>query len=202
MPATDEVDLTAAVTWAAATIGSVAEVRDLSGGWTSRMLSLTPESGDGTALRLVTREPWRTHGPALTTRESVIQQMLASTAVPAPRSRALDAEGETCGHPAHLMSLLPGRVDVDRVDAVSLEHLARLLATIHEVVPTVAIRAYQPWAWEEKFTVPPWATDAGGWEAAFDLLRCEPGREGFVTAESELQRLEERLDVVLRRIDG
>ena len=100
--------------------------------------------------------------------------MLASTRVPAPRSRALDAEGLTCGFPAHLMSLLPGRVDVDRVDPVSLDRLADLLATIHDVAPTVEVRTYQSWAWEAKYSVPPWATDPGVWEEAFALLRTDP----------------------------
>ena len=98
-------------------------------------------------------------------------QMLAGTPVPAPRSRALDAIGQECGFPAHLMSLLPGRVVVDHVDAVSLDRLADLLATIHEVAPTIEVRTYQSWSWEAKYTVPPWATDPDLWEEAFALLR-------------------------------
>jgi aminoglycoside phosphotransferase (APT) family kinase protein len=171
---TDDLDVTAGVTWAAATTGRITQVRELSGGWTSTMLSLTPESGDGAVLRLVTREPWRSHGQALTAREAEVLQLLAHTPVPAPLSRALDAQGRLCGHPAHLMSLLPGRVDADRVDPLSLDRLADLLAIIHDVAPTIDIRPYQSWAWEAKYAVPTWATDPGAWEAAFDLLRCDP----------------------------
>lgn len=80
------------------------------------MLALTTGAGDELVLRLMTREPWRSHGAGLTTRESEVQQMLAPTTVPAPRSRALDAHGRACGFPGHLMSLLPGQVDLDRVD--------------------------------------------------------------------------------------
>jgi prepilin-type processing-associated H-X9-DG protein len=174
VPDADDLDLTAALAWATATTGPVADVRELLGGWTSTMLALTPEAGDPAVLRLVTREPWRTHGQGLTTREHEIQRLLAGTPVPAPRSRALDADGRACGHPAHLMSWLPGRVDADRVDAVSLGRLADLLVDIHEVAPTIAVRSYQSWAWEAKYSVPPWAVDAGVWEAAFDLLRSEP----------------------------
>lgn len=169
----DDLDVTDALTWASATTGPLTGVSELAGGWTSTMLAWATASGDGLVLRLMTREPWRSHGPALTTRECEIQQMLAHTPVPAPRSRALDANGRHCGFPGHLMSLLPGRVELDRVDKVSLDQLAQLLATIHDVVPTIEVRTYQSWAWEAKYLVPPWATDAELWEAAFALLRTD-----------------------------
>lgn len=168
-----DLDVTDALTWASATSGPLTRVSELSGGWTSTMLALATGSGDELVLRLMTREPWRSHGPALTTRECEIQQMLARTPVPAPRSLALDAYGRECGFPAHLMSLLPGRVELDRVDKVSLDRLAQLLATIHEVSPTIEVRTYESWAWEAKYTVPPWATDAELWEEAFALLRTD-----------------------------
>lgn len=137
------------------------------------MLALATEDGDEAVLRLMTREPWRSHGSALTTREREVQQMLAHSSVPAPRSRALDADGHQCGFPAHLMSQIPGRVDLDLVDTVSLDRLAHLLATIHEISPTIEVRTYQSWAWEAKYSVPPWATDPAMWEDAFALLRTE-----------------------------
>jgi aminoglycoside phosphotransferase (APT) family kinase protein len=166
-------DVTDALGWASATIGPVNRVSELSGGWTSTMLALDTGDGGEHVLRLMTREPWRTHGPALTTREREVQQMLAGTGVPAPRSRALDPDGRACGFPAHLMTLLPGRVDLDRVDGVSLDRLADLLAGIHDISPTVDVRPYQSWAWEAKYSVPPWATDAALWEEAFALLRTD-----------------------------
>lgn len=169
----DGLDVTASLTWAARTLGRITEARELFGGWTSTMLALSTTSGGESVIRLMTREPWRTHGSGLTTRECEIQQVLASTPVPAPRSRALDADGRECGFPAHLMSLLPGRVDLDRVDSVSLGLMADLLASIHDVAPTIEVRTYQSWAWEAKYTVPPWATDPVLWEEAFALLRTE-----------------------------
>jgi aminoglycoside phosphotransferase (APT) family kinase protein len=170
---TDGLDVSDALAWASATIGPVTRVSELPGGWTSTMLALDAGDGDEFVLRLMTREPWRSHGPALTTRECEVQQMLAGTGVPAPRSQALDADGLACGFPAHLMSLLPGRVDLDRVDEVSLDRLAHVLADIHEISPTIAVRIYQSWAWEAKYSVPQWATDAALWEDAFKLLRTD-----------------------------
>ena len=169
-----DINVTDALAWVSEASGPLTQVDQLSGGWTSTMLAVTTEGGDELVLRLMTREPWRSHGAGLTTREAEVQRMLAGTPVPAPRSVALDADGQQCGFPAHLMSLLPGRTDLDRVDATSLDQLAHLLATIHDVAPTIEVRAYQSWAWEAKYTVPPWATDAGLWEDAFALLRTDP----------------------------
>jgi aminoglycoside phosphotransferase (APT) family kinase protein len=173
VPPAENPDLAAALAWAAEVLGPLVGVRELTGGWTSTMLALTTGTGAG-VLRLVTREPWRTHGSALTARESAVQRMLAGTGVPTPRSLALDADGRACGHPAHLMSLVPGDVDTDRVDAASLARLADLLAAIHAITPTIEVRTYQSWAWDAKFVVPSWAADPGVWQEAFSLLRTDP----------------------------
>ncbi|CUR61814.1 putative phosphotransferase enzyme family protein [metagenome] len=171
MLAADNLDVTDALMWSSATLGRLARVSELSGGWTSTMLALVTEDGDQAVLRLMTREPWRSHGPALTTREHEVQEMLAHTSIPAPRSLALDAEGHDCGFPAHLMSLVPGRIEAGRVDEASLDRLAHVLASIHEVAPTIDVRPYQSWAWEAKYVVPSWASDAALWQDAFALLR-------------------------------
>ena len=82
-----------ALAWAAEAVGPVAEVRALEGGRTSTMLAITPRDGEPVVLRLMTVEPWRTHGAELTARERETQRLLADTPVPAPRSLALDADG-------------------------------------------------------------------------------------------------------------
>ena len=173
METTDAPDVAAALEWVTRITGPVTGVQELTGGWTSTMLALTAGSGE-VVLRLMTREPWRAHGEALTTREHQVQTMLAGTPVPAPGSLALDASGGSCGHPAHLMTRLPGSVDVDRVDPVSLGRLADLLVSIHEVEPTIEIRPFQSWAWEAKFLAPSWSSDPGLWDEAFAVLRTPP----------------------------
>lgn len=82
----DNLDVTDALTWSSGAIGSLTRASELSGGWTSTMLALATEDGEEAVLRLMTREPWRSHGPTLTTREREVQQMLAHSSVPAPRS--------------------------------------------------------------------------------------------------------------------
>jgi aminoglycoside phosphotransferase (APT) family kinase protein len=138
------------------------------------MLRLTDDTGEQSVLRLMDKEPWRTHGEGLTTREHETQLMLAGTDVPAPRSIALDATGEHAGDPAHLMSLLPGSVDLTRSSAADLGTLARTLVAVHAVQPPVRPRTYQSWAVPAKWVVPPWARDAALWERAFALLAQDP----------------------------
>ncbi len=164
-----------AVEWAAGQVGSaVVTVGELTGGMTSTMLALTHDDGTESVLRLIDREPWRTRGEGLAAREHETQVELAGTDVPAPRSLGLDAAGEACGAPGHLMTLVPGVTDDDRVDDASLGTLSEALAAVHTVVPSVAAREYESWAWEAKYVVPAWAEHPTAWEAAFDLLRAEP----------------------------
>lgn len=165
----------AAIAWAQSHLDqTVTDVVPLEGGMTSAMLALTGPSGAAAVLRLMTEEPWRTHGRELVERESVTQCMLATTGVPSPRSIAIDADGEATGHPAHLMTLLPGSLDQSRTDDASLAAIAGLLASIHRVVGAPPPRDYQSWAWPTKWVVPVWAARPDLWRAAFDLLASEP----------------------------
>ena len=84
----------AAIAWAESVLGSaVVDVLELGGGVTSTMLALSDASGRRSVLRLMTEEPWRAHGPALTRREQAAQRVLVDSPVPAPRTLGLDAEG-------------------------------------------------------------------------------------------------------------
>jgi hypothetical protein len=99
-----------AIAWAQEHLGhDVTEVVPLAGGMTSAMLVLRGPRGAATVLRLMTQQPWRSHGHDLVVREAVMQQTLAATSIPAPLSRAVDPDGDGAGHPAHLMSLVPAR---------------------------------------------------------------------------------------------
>ena len=156
------------VRWAAERLGQdVVAVEQLSGGITSTMLALTTVDGERAVLRLMTNEPWRTHGAELTTREHQTQLLLADTPIPAPRSIALDADGAHAGEAAHLMSLVPGAVDVSRTSDADLETLARMLVDIHALRPSVQPRTYQSWAIPAKRAVPVWAREPAAWERAF-----------------------------------
>ena len=59
-----------ALAWAGSVLGSqVVSADPLDGGMTSTMLALRDEAGTEAVLRLMTNEPWLTHGVELTTRE-------------------------------------------------------------------------------------------------------------------------------------
>ena len=72
------------------------------------------------------------------------------------------------------MTLLPGHVDLDRVDDGEPETLAQVLAAIHDLRPAVRPRTYQSWAWSAKYVVPDWADDRAAWERAFAVLEQDP----------------------------
>ena len=167
-----------AVAWAESILGEpVVEVGELSGGLTSTMLGLSQRSGARSVLRLMTEEPWRTHGAALTRRERATQIELVATPVPAPVSLGLDAEGAVTGVAAHLMSLAPGVPTAD-VDDATVAAMAEMLALVHDVRPVEPFRQFQSWAWEAKWVIPAWTGHPDGWARAFDILaEDEPAYE-------------------------
>ena len=144
------------------------------------MLRLTGYDGTFAVLRLMTRQPWRRHAPGLLGREAAVQRELTTTGVPAPTSIAVDPDGRSAGLPAHLMSWLPGTVELGRADDRLLRRLAELAAAIHRIVPTGARpRDYQSWAGPTKWVVPDWARRPDLWRRAFALLdRDPPGYRG------------------------
>jgi aminoglycoside phosphotransferase (APT) family kinase protein len=160
--------------WSEFVLGArITDASELSGGLTSTMLALTDEAGRRSVLRLMTNEPWKAHGFALTEREASALQALEDTPVPAPTSLGLDAEGRHTGVAAHLMSRLPGH-PATGVDDVDVTAMATLLAVIHEVKPAKPFRAYQSWAWEAKRILPAWTKHADSWQRGFDVLAEEP----------------------------
>ena len=76
MLSADGPDLSPALAWVESVAGPVSGARELVGGMTSVMVALSTASGEELVLRLMTREPWRPHGAALTAREREIQEML------------------------------------------------------------------------------------------------------------------------------
>jgi aminoglycoside phosphotransferase (APT) family kinase protein len=165
-----------AVSWAQEAWGRpIADATPLTGGWTSTMLRVTAADGERAVLRLMTREPWRTCAADLLRREAFVQRQLERTEVPAPASIAVDPSGARAGIPAHLMTWLPGSVDVVSDDDRLLEGLARLLVAIHRFDPGARRpREYQSWAVPAKRVVPQWAQRPGLWAEAFGLLEQPP----------------------------
>lgn len=146
---------------------------ELQGGLSSTVLAISDASGGHSVLRLMTNEPWRTHGGALTRRERAAQEELLATDVPAPVSLGLDAEGRATGVAAHLMSFVQGD-PTGIVDESVVRSMAEMLAIIHAVKPTEPFRTYQSWAWDAKWVVPAWTEHPDSWRQAFNVLAGEP----------------------------
>jgi aminoglycoside phosphotransferase (APT) family kinase protein len=160
--------------WTESVLGAaITEVVELSGGITSSMLALTASSGEHAVLRMMTNEPWRTHGSELTRRERVALQALTGTDVPIPTSIGLDSEGTVAGVALHLMSRLPG-VPTTEISDGTVAVMAEMLARIHAVQPRVRFRTFQSWAPETKWVVPSWSEHPDSWRRAFEILAEEP----------------------------
>lgn len=140
------------------------------------MLALTADDGERAVLRLLTKQPWRSAAAGLLKRESETQQQLAGTGVPVPKSLAVDLDGATAGTPAHLMTWLPGSLELHRDDDDLVDKLARMLKAIHAHDPggTRRPRVYQSWALPSKRVVPEWAQCPALWERAFKTLEQPP----------------------------
>lgn len=128
-------------------------------------------------LRRMFREPWKTHAVGLLGREAAVLKLLEATAVPAPALVAVDAQAEATDEPALLMSRLPGRLRLRAGEQPDLlDALARMLATIHRIVPLEPDqpRTYQSWAVSERRIVPAWARDPHVWQQAFSRIAADP----------------------------
>jgi aminoglycoside phosphotransferase (APT) family kinase protein len=149
----------------------VVTVSPLTGGVASRMLRLVDATGREVVLRQLVTDPYRRFAEGLLTRERDVHGLLAGTAVPAPRTLAVDPRGEATGDPSLLMTRLPGRVDL--VSAGHVDVLAGTLLAVHAVGPPAGAwpRDYQSWVTEEKLRVPSWAADPGVYREAFARLR-------------------------------
>jgi aminoglycoside phosphotransferase (APT) family kinase protein len=165
-------ELDIAVRWVESVWQRVRAIQSLRGGVTSTIAAVTGVDGDVAVLRLMTEEPWRRHAEGLLAREAQVQVQLAATRVPAPQSIAVDPGGVEAGLPAHLMSWLPGRLELHRCDDSLLTTLSELLLAVHTVDPGPDgwPREYQSWAWPEKRIVPPWSSRPELWRSAFEAL--------------------------------
>lgn len=124
-------------------------------------------------------DPW--YVPA---HEALALQLLADSAVPAPRLCATDLEAAVCDVPAILESWIPGGQawrpdDIDRY----LARAAEVLVAIHRipVPPDADLPRYAPYH-GPRVASPPFATRAGLWERVADALEVPwPAyRESFI----------------------
>ncbi|MFH9352403.1 phosphotransferase family protein [Kitasatospora sp. NPDC017646] len=172
----------------------IVRVRELKGGWTSRMRRLDIEpadsgredgGGDGYALvlRSFVKPFYRRHAPGLLAREAGVLRLLEAGDIPAARLRAVDATGEHCEDPSLVMTHLPGSVRVREDGEVARRTtlLAEQLAAVHAVaVPEHRRpRAWQAWTSPERVQVPAATERPRLWERAVEVIGREaPAHRG------------------------
>ncbi len=108
---------------------------------------------------------------ALVRHEAATLRAVHDTGLPAPEQIAADADSrESDGHPAILMTRLPGRLDVTPADPEGwLRQIAAMAARIHDV--QVAAGPFEARIDAAAPVIPASATRPAVWEAAFGILR-------------------------------
>jgi aminoglycoside phosphotransferase (APT) family kinase protein len=105
-------------------------------------------------------------------REAAVLELLADTPVPAPRLLAADPDGECCGVPALLVSLLPGRPPGDDLDPmVVVDGMARLADAIHAVDAAGRVPPYRRYVAPERLARPAWSRRPELWQRAVEVAR-------------------------------
>src|SRR5262249_4531970 len=104
-------------------------------------------------------------------REAGILRQAAAAGLPAPRPLAVSAAGtEAGGHPALLMTRVPGQADLAPADPGRwLGQMADMAARIHEAAITVPPCGRQDGDW--RFAVPASASRPGLWRALERVVR-------------------------------
>lgn len=142
----------------------VVDQQPLEGGRAAAVHRLRLDAGDDLVLQRFVLE-WVLEEPWTPANEALVFELLADTAVPAPRLVAVDPDGRSTGTPTVLMSALPGAVVWDPPDLDPwLDGLIESMITIHQVEPSAKLRDWEPYAPED---VPPaWTNHRWAWERA------------------------------------
>ena len=162
--------------WAAARAPHpVVRVAAVGGGITGTKWVLHLAEGDPLVLRWSDPQVWAATGREHVRREALACRLLEGSAIPAPQLLGTDADGETAGGPANLLTWRPGRVRLDRLGPAAITAWARLAVTVHRQAvpvgrrpPTFSFRgAARP-------EVPGWARWPGVWRRAVELFAAGP----------------------------
>ena len=144
----------------------------MTGGIVSVVHRLTIDHGSHRYVLVLRRyEQAEPDAAALIRDEDAVLRAVHGAGLPVPEPVAIDADGsESGGHPAILMTRLPGRLDLAPVDPDGwLRQIAAMTARIHDV--RVAAPPFRSRIDAAAPQIPASATRPALWEAAFDVLR-------------------------------
>lgn len=173
----------AALRWVeVVTGGRVRAVRAYRGGSSSSIHGVRLDLGSATqtvVLRRYVIDSLNDEEPDIAEREARVLGLLEQCNVPTPGLLAVDVNGDDAGHPAVLMTRVPGRLEWSPTDLEPwLHRLAAVLPTIHEAPITAGVQEfvpYEPPSWDP----PAWLQDPRLWERALGVFhgpRLDPDR--------------------------
>jgi aminoglycoside phosphotransferase (APT) family kinase protein len=165
--------------WVRESVGNGARIVSLhtrSGGTASAVHAVTLDDARGTrhhlVLRRFVRADWLAQEPDLAAHEARVLDLLAPSAVAAPRLVAVDPTGEHCDVPAVLMTRVPGRIrwsarDVDDF----VDRLVDAMLPIHEIaVPAgIELRPFRPYYLGTKLVPPRRTRFPDDWARAIEV---------------------------------
>jgi aminoglycoside phosphotransferase (APT) family kinase protein len=166
--------------------GEVISIAVLQGA-TSTLLHSVDVEINGQARRLVlrrfTNEAWVMREPDVAVREAASVEKAASAGLPAPQLVATDRDGEHCGVPATLVTMLPGNAVLAPTNWNEwLRGLATAAAQIHRVDAAGFRWQYRRYNESETLAVPRWSMKPEAWRKAIEVVqgRAPSYRECFV----------------------
>jgi aminoglycoside phosphotransferase (APT) family kinase protein len=134
-------------------------------------------------LRRFTDEAWVKREPDLAVREAACVEKAANAGLPAPKLVGTDRDGEHCGVPATLVTMLPGSVVLAPTNWNEWLHgLATAAASIHRVDAAGFRWKYRRYYESEALTLPRWSTRQEAWQKAIEIVQgpAPSYRECFV----------------------
>jgi aminoglycoside phosphotransferase (APT) family kinase protein len=172
-------DLGDLVTFVESCVGGtvVSPARRLSGGIASEVYALTCMVGgqeQRVAARRYTNDLPFAPGPPTIEGEAATLVQLEDLRVPAPRLLGSDPSGDVAGHPALLMTRVPGRLALQPSDPTAwTEALAEMLVAVHSL--PVDAPPFEPR--KPILEIPSWTHRPDVWRAALELLASLPPPE-------------------------
>lgn len=158
--------------WAGRAAGArVVAWRRMTGGTASVVHRLTIDHGSYRDVLVLRQYEYADSDMPEIRDEAATLRAVHDAGLPAPEPIAADSGGrETDGHPALLMTRLPGRLDVTPADPEGwLRQIAAMAARIHDV--KVAAGPFEERIDAAALVIPASAARPAVWEAAFGILR-------------------------------
>jgi len=146
------------------------------GGGSSDVRALVIDDRRGQRYHLVLRRyinaQWLAEEPDLAAREAKVLRHLAGVeGVPVPEVVAVDEDGREAGAPSVLVTLVPGRLDLEPRDDRWFERLAALLPPLHAASVPAWLQQYQSYFRLDRLEAPDWTQHREAWRRAIAIVR-------------------------------